>query len=81
MAILFTVLAASVPAVVGVLVEPKAETMSFIPAVLYSDLIFCLVALSSCCQPRAWSAAPVESKNESALDELVISKLLYVGVQ
>ena len=53
MAILFTVLAASVPAVVGVLVEPKAETMSFIPAVLYSDLIFCLVALSSCCQPRA----------------------------
>ena len=46
-AILFTVLAASVPAVVGVLVEPKAETMSFIPAVLYSDLIFCLVALSS----------------------------------
>ena len=64
---MFAVEAASAPAVVGASVAPNADTMRLMPAAAYSDLSEDRSESDICAHSRAWSAAPLISKNERAL--------------
>ena len=60
--------AASAPALAGVSVAPKADTINLIPAAAYWVLTAVRSASERVDQERALSAGPVVSRNDRALD-------------